>query len=281
MLFSGSSMTGQVPPCSSKNSRASSARVVEGGADEHGVALGPVRGVEGGQLGVLLEARHAPAGEEVEHHPPAALVGDVETSSPSIVVARGRRGDLADAAGSAWRCSLLGVAGGEHGDQQRDEHRDHDRREPARCAGGRGLVGRRRRRGSTSVMARPPPTGSGTVLDRDGRRHRVGGPPPAPAGPGGQHRAEGHHAAAHPQPQGHRLDDHAERDRVGPLLGKAGDGEVHVLGEPGLHRRRADERSEAGVAGQRRLVHLARRRPARAPWWPRGCAPARPRCSGR
>ena len=143
----------------------------------------------------------------------------------------------------------------------------------------RGPPGRRLRLGSRrggSVDVHQAPTGSGTARGRRRRRGTgadtgsVGTPAPA-SGPRGQHGAEGHHAAADPQPEGHRLDDHAERDRRAALLGQPGDGEVDVLPQPGPHRGRADERPEARVLRQGGAVHLRRRRSARSPSWRCGC----------
>ena len=187
MLFSGSSITGQVPPCSSKNSRASSARVVEGGADEHGVALGAVGGVEREQLGVLLEARHAPAGEEVEHHPAAALVGEVE--------GRRRRSCRPRSAGAIWpikralrgaaRCSSRGWRA-----RRRAARRAPRSTTDATEGGARTGPARRRaspRRLATSVMARPPPRARG-------------GPRPGPAPTPGRWAAAGAGRARRPAP---------------------------------------------------------------------------------
>ncbi len=145
--------------------------VVEGGAHEHGVALGAVGGVERGQLGMLLEARHAPAGEEVEHHPAAALVRDVEAAAVDRVArpSAARSGRSAGSASPA-RCSSRWWRA--RRPAARPAPRSRPTR-PARCA-----AGRARRDGRLVAAARRSWRAHrdrlGEVLERDGRRHRVG-----------------------------------------------------------------------------------------------------------
>ena len=265
MLFSGSSITGQSPPCSSKNARASSALSSKVTRQEHGVAVGAVGDVEG------VAAPGAPRGtgctscaKKFTHHPAAAVVVDRHLARrrcvvPAVAGASSPISGLCDGALGAR------VAGGQHRHHEGDEHGDRDRRDRARSAG--------RRPGSLGSSVPPAsgrhalPTGSGTgsgsasgsgaSVDGDRRRRGIGRHRRRRPGPRGQHRAEGHHAAADPEPDGHRLDDHAERHRRAAVLGQADDREVHVLAQAGLHRRGADERRRSPGTATGPAVHLA------------------------
>ena len=74
MLFSGSSITRPVAAVLLEELPGLLGLVVEGDADTSAASPSAAVGdVEGVQLRVLLEARDAPAGEEVDHHPAAAV----------------------------------------------------------------------------------------------------------------------------------------------------------------------------------------------------------------
>ena len=88
------------------------------------------------------------------------------------------------------------------------------------------------------------------------RGHRVGRAT-APAGPRREEGSDGHHRAADPEPYGQRHHEHADARLTVVLVGHIEQRQVHVAGDAGAHRRRADRVAAAREARERRFVDLA------------------------